>query len=82
MSTAEASSTILQAVDDFEQFLKNNGYGRGTGSRQMFAERTGKSQQYISHVLGGREHGKAAFDTLNQIFLIVGYKGSNWVIHR
>lgn len=47
MSTIEASSAILQAVDDFEQFLKNNGYGRGTGSRQLFAERTGKSEQYI-----------------------------------
>lgn len=44
MSTIEASSTILQAVDDFEQFLKNNGYGRGTGARQMFAEQTGKSE--------------------------------------
>ncbi|MFL2019336.1 hypothetical protein [Weissella hellenica] len=82
MSTVEASSTILQAVDDFEQFLKNNGYGRGTGARQLFSERTGKSEQYISHVLGGREHGNAAYNTLNQIFLIVGYKGSNWVIHR
>jgi hypothetical protein len=82
MSTTEASSTILDAVDTFELWLKNNGYGRGSGARQMFSERTGKSEQYISHVLGGREHGTAAYNTLNQIFLIVGYKGSNWVIHR
>lgn len=82
MSTIEASSAILDEVDKFEIFLKNHGYGRGTGARQLFAKETGKSEQYISHVLGGREHGQAAYTTLNQIFLITGYKGSNWVIHR
>lgn len=82
MSTIEASSTILVEVDKFEMFLKNHGYGRGTGARELFARQTGKSPQYISHVLTGQEHGKAAYAVLNQIFLITGYKGANWVIHR
>lgn len=82
MSTTEAASTIFEGVDAFYTWSQNNGYGRGSGAREMFAKRTGKSQQYISHVLTGKEHGKAAYATLNQIFLIVGYNGTNWVIHR
>lgn len=82
MSTIEASSTIFDGIDAFDTWSKNHGYGPRTGARKMFSEKTGKSEQYISHILTGQEHGRKAYATLNQIFLIVGYNGANWVIHR
>jgi transcriptional regulator with XRE-family HTH domain len=81
MPMTEAKDTLKNGWLVFGNYLELNGYGRGTGGRQKMAKELGVTVQYISKLVNGQEHGRAAFDNVNKLFKYTGYTGENWVIH-
>lgn len=81
MPMEEAKDTLINGIDSFSNYMKRNGYGRGTENRKRLVEYVGVSNQEFSALINGKTHGQAAFKRVNKIFKYVGYTGENWVIY-